>query len=45
MRPIKTYFKGSPFYNAFLDNFRLADHRLAIAIGTDEPVLACEVID
>lgn len=25
--------------------FRVADHRLAISIGTDAPVLACEVID
>ena len=25
--------------------FRLADNRLAISIGTDAPVLACEVID
>jgi len=24
---------------------RIADHRLAISIGTDAPVLACEVID
>ena len=28
-----------------VDNFRLADHRLAISIGTDAPVLACEVVD
>jgi hypothetical protein len=29
----------------FLDNFPFPDHRLAISIGTDAPVLACEVID
>jgi hypothetical protein len=28
-----------------LDDFLFADHRLAISIGTDAPVLACEVID
>jgi hypothetical protein len=26
-------------------HFRIADHRLAISIGTEAPVLACEVID
>jgi hypothetical protein len=43
---LKTESCGTPRASATPTHyFRIADHRLAICIGTEAPVLACEVID